>query len=353
MDASAVRNIVAAHITTWHIPSSVPPGPNSVKLSLKLWATVVWEGFLPFATPTDVFARAWQAASKFMGPMVEVRSVLRGKRLSPEETFAGYIAPEDYASPLNRVHLIGVLSGGGNKVDLALRTNQMMTDFLLQTGASSITTPQFVKEVITLAGVTRIQQILAMTDPDAKLEQLKLTALHYQASLPEFADLDADVTKKVRRAMAKRFPEHAVHQAKDFSLPADLFHDASGAPVLNCSDHTQPQGVFLVDANEAAAFQASHAGAVSPCVMVVLGPSCPISDKTCHTCNLPATDIRGNKVVIATCAHTLGSAPATLLGADQADIAVEATSVLAFTAWRSETTDQLWQQLCESPLRTI
>ena len=64
--------------------------------------------------------------------MVEVRSVLRGRRLTPEETFASYIAPEDYDSPLNRVHLIGALSGGGNKVDLALRTNQMMTDFLLQ-----------------------------------------------------------------------------------------------------------------------------------------------------------------------------------------------------------------------------
>ena len=353
VDASAVRNIVAAHITTWYIPASVTPGPNSIRLSLKLWATVVWEGFLPFVTSTDVFARAWMAASRFMGPMVEVRSVLRGRRLTPEETFASYIAPDDYDSSLNRVHLIGVLSGGGNKVDLALRTNQMMTDFLLQNGASSITTPQFVKQVITLAGVTRLQQILAITDPDAKLEQLKLTALHYHVSLPEFADLDMDVHKKVRRAMTKRFLEPTIHQAKDFSLPSDLFHDASGVPVLNCADHTQLQGVFLVDASDASTFQASHAAAVLPCIMVVLGPRCPISDKTCQSCNLPATDTHDNKVVIAACVHTLGSAPATLLGTDQAEIAVEATSILAFTAWRSETTDQLWQQLCESPLRTI
>lgn len=156
VDTVAVRNIVAAHVTTWCIPSSVPPNTNTVRLSLKLWATVIWDGRLLITTKTDVFAEAWHAASAFLGPQIKVRSLLRGKRLSPEENFAGYITQEDKDSALNRVHLIGVLSGGGNKTDLALRTNQALTDFLLQHGASSIQTPQFVKEVLTLAGVTRL-----------------------------------------------------------------------------------------------------------------------------------------------------------------------------------------------------
>ena len=73
----------------------------------------------------------------------------------------------------------------------------------------------------------------------------------------------------------------------------------------------------------------------------------------CHLRNLPATDKHGTKVVIAACVHYIGGTKATLRGQDQADISTESTSVLAFTARRSETGDVLWSQLCESPLRTI
>lgn len=49
----------------------------------------------------------------------------------------------------------------------------------------------------------------------------------------------------------------------------------------------------------------------------------------------------------------IGEAKTSLLGADQAEITTEATSVLAFTAWRIEMTDHLRSQLCEGPLKTI
>ena len=204
-----------------------------------------------------------------------------------------------------------------------------------------------------LAGVTRVQQILAMRDPSAKLEQLKQTALHFNVPLPEFADLDADTTKRVRRLAAHRFPGSSLHKASDFILSADLFHDASGAPVANQTDQTRPSGVFLLDAQEAQGFQEAHQQATLPCAMVVLGPTCPLRTKQCYPCNLPASDLQGNKVVIATCIHYLGSAKITLRGADQEDIHTESTSILAFTAWHSETTDQLWSELCEGPLRAI
>ena len=115
VDAVAVRNMLAAHITKWYIPPSVTPTTNTALLSLKLWATVIWEGHVQLTARTDIFANAWEAASSLMGPLIPVRSILRGKRLSPEENFAGYIAPEDRESQLNRVHLVGVLSGGGIK----------------------------------------------------------------------------------------------------------------------------------------------------------------------------------------------------------------------------------------------
>ena len=251
VDAIAIRNLVAAHVTTWYIPLSVPSNPNTIMLSLKLWDTVLWKGNLPLTTKTDVFANAWHAASSLLGPLIPVRSILRGKRLSPEENFAGYVCQEDRESPLNRVHLVGVLTGGGSKTDLALRTNQSLTDFLLQSGASSITTPQFVKEVLTLAGVSRMQQILAMRDAEAKLEQIKHTALHFNISLPEFVDLEADLTKRVRRATTKHLHDAPTHKATDFTLPDKLFHDMSGAPIPIQSDCTQSHGVFLVDANDA------------------------------------------------------------------------------------------------------
>ena len=353
VDAVAIRNLVAAHVTTWYVPLSVPSTTNTIMLSLKLWDTVIWKGHLPLTTKTDVFANAWHAASSLLGPLVPVRSILRGKRLSPEENFAGYVSQEDRESPLNRIHLVGVLTGGGNKTDLALRTNQSLTDFLLQSGASSITTPQFVKEVLTLAGVSRIQQILAMRDAEAKLEQIKHTAIHFNISLPDFVDLEADLTKRVRRATTKHLHEAPTHKATDFTLPEELFHEVSGTPIIIQSDRTQPHGVFLVDASDAKTFVDSHQSPQQSCIMVVLGQSCPMHSQACQLHNLPATDKHGTKVVIAACVHYLGATKATLRGQDQADISTESTSVLAFTAWRSETGDTLWSQLCESPLRTI
>ena len=314
---------------------------------------MIWEGHLPITTKTDIFASAWHAASAFLGPQVQVRSILRGKRLSPEESFAGYIAQEEKDSPLNRVHLIGVLSGGGSKTDLALRTNQAMTDFLLQSGASSIQTPQFVKDVLTLAGVTRIQQILAMSDSEMKLEQIKQTALYYHIPLPDFADFQADTTKRIRKFVARRFQQTNVHKAADFRLSDHLFHDTNGESISHGTDSTKSQGVFLIDAQEALEFQQNHQSASLPCIMVVLGPTCPLESKSCHPCNLPATDAQDAKVVIAACVHMLGTAKAVLRGADQDDINTEPTSVVAFTAWRSELADSLWGQLCDGPLKTI
>ena len=353
VDSIAVRNILAAHVTTWYIPPSMDSTTNTASLSLKLWATVIWEGSLPLTTKTNVFAEAWHAASAFFGPQVQVRSILRGKRLSPEESFAGYITQEEKDNPLNRVHLIGVLSGGGNKTDLALRTNQTMTDFLLQSGASSIQTPQFVKDVLTLAGVTRLQQVLAMRDPEMKLEQIKQTALHYNIPLPDFADFEADTTKRIRKFMTRRPPPANIHKAADFRLADHLFHDMQGVSIPQETDRTKSQGVFLVDAQEASEFQQTHQTASSPCIMVVLGPTCPLQSKCCSPCNLPAVDTQDAKIVIAACVHFLGTAKAAMRGADQDDIATEPTSVVAFTAWRSELTESLWEQLCDGPLKTI
>ena len=353
VDAVAVRNILAAHVTTWYIPTTVEPSMNTVRLSLKLWATVIWDGYLPIHTKTDIFAEAWHAASRLFGPLVPVRSILRGKRMSPEEPFSGYISQEDIHSHLNRVHLVGALHGGGNKTDLAIRTNQALMDFLLQHGASSITTSQFVKDLLTCAGTTRLQQILSVRDPDAKLEQLKSTALHFQIALPEFADFDLDTTKRLRRNATKRLGDMPAHKASEFVLSPNLFHDAKGEAICNVFDQSQADGVFLLDAADAESFQTTHHQAVKPCVMIVLGPVCPISSKQCHSCNLPATDSQGSKVVIATCVHILGEAKAFMFGADQDDISVEATSILAFTAWRTEMTEHLWAQLCEGPLKTI
>ena len=221
-------------------------------------------------------------------------------------------------------------------------------EFLLQHGASSITTTQFVKDVLTCAGVTRIQQILPMRDPDAKLEQIKGTAMHFHIALPDFADFDTDTVKRICRTTAKRTQESNAHQAQNFTLPDSLFHDAAGAPIPIGTDRSQSHGVYLIHTSEAATFQDSHCQASQPCVMVILGPTCPLRNKACQACNLPATDAQGTKVVIAACVHMLGTAKAFLHGADQADIAIEATSVLAFTAWRSETSDQLWLQLCDA-----
>ena len=313
----------------------------------------IWNGFVPITTKTDVFAQAWHAASSFVGPLIPVRSILRGKRMTPEESFAGYINPEDANSPLNRVHLIGVLHGGGNKTDLALTTNKALMEFMLQNGSSSISTAQFVKDLLTCAGVARIQQILSMRDTDAKLDQLKSTALHFHIALPEFADLDVDSIKRVKRIAARKGQEPTLHQAADSKLPDTLFHDASGAPVPAGNDRSKSHGVYLIDAAEAQTFYASHCQASHPRVMVTLGPTCPLHLKLCQPCNFPATDAQGNKVVIATCVHFLSAAKVFLQGADQADITTEETSVLAFTAWRSEVSDQLWEQLCEGPLRTI
>ena len=143
-----------------------------------------------------------------------------------------------------------------------------------------------------------------MRDPDAKLEQIKHTALHFHIPLPEFADFDADATKHVHRAATKRFAEVTLHQAADFTLPANLFKDAAGLSILNGLFRGLSQGVFLIDAGDASTFLESHNKATQPCVMVVLGPTCPLNTKTCQTCNLPATDAQGAKVVIAACVHS-------------------------------------------------
>lgn len=116
VDAIAIRNILAAHVTTWYIPVSSEPSNNTVRLSLKLWATAIWDGYLPMTTKTDVFAEAWHAASSFLGPLIPVQSILRGKRMSPEENFAGYISPEEANSTFNRFTLSVRYTGPGEEI---------------------------------------------------------------------------------------------------------------------------------------------------------------------------------------------------------------------------------------------
>ena len=352
VDVIAIRNILASHLTTWFLPESLPESQSTFSATLKLWSTIVWKGNLSRASPADTFARAWHEASRFTGPCIPVHTIWRGRRLTPGYAFQDYISVDVPSDAVERFHIVGHLSGGGSKVDHAIQVNKHLVTFLLQCGASSITIPKFAAALIQYAGLTRVQQIVNIPDEDMCLEQIKQTATHYKVHLPEFADLESDRVKKLRASTRKWKPVGSEPKAAQF-LSDSLFKTQDGQVLSNGSVSSPGDGVFLLDASDLQSFVTSNGNKFTHCVAVCLGTRCPVDDATCSVHNLPACDQRDHKVVLATCVHQLGSQKAKLLGSDADDLPGNATTVLAFTAWRDEMPDDMWQQILEAPLRTM
>ena len=353
VDVIAIRNILASHLTTWLLPVSLPTSSSTFSATLKLWSTVVWKGNLSRDWPVETFARAWQEASRFTGPCIPVHTIWRGRRLTPGFVLQDYISPQVPHDEVQRFHIVGHLTGGGSKVDHAIQVNKQLVTFLLQCGASSITTPKFAAELIQYAGLTRVQQILAVPDEELCLEQVKQTAMHYKVHMPEFADLEHERTKKLRANTRKWKPANIEPKAAQFRLSESLFQTQDGK-FLSSGDVSSPgEGVFLLDSSDMQSFLNVNNNKYTHCVAVCLGTRCPIADATCSVHNLPAIDQKDHKVVVATCVHQLGSQKAKLLGSDADDLPSNATTVLALTAWRDEMDDNMWQQILEAPLRTM
>ena len=353
VDLIAIRNVLATHLTVWFLPESVSPGPTTFAASLKLWSTIVWTGNLPRNAPADIFAVAWQNASRFTGPYIPVHTIWRGRRLTPSFSFHDYLPQELPSDLVQKFHIVGHLSGGGSKVDHAIQINRQLVTFLLQQGASSITTPKFVADLIQYAGLTRIQQVLSVPDEEIRLDQVKQTAVHYKVTLPEFADPEADRTKKLKAVTRKWKPATSEPKAAQFRLSEALFKTADDQTVANGDTSSPGNGVFLLDSTEMQQFVKLNSKKYTHCVAVCLGANCPIADSSCSVHNLPATDQQDRKVVVATCVHQLGEQKAQLFGSNIDVVCENSTTVLALTAWQAEMDDERWYQLLEAPLRTM
>ena len=107
VDTVAIRNMLAAHITKWYIPPSVPPTTNTFRVSLKLWATVIWEGHV-LLDIQDGHLRQLLGKQRVasLGPLIPVRTISERQALIARRKLCRlHFTHEDRESPLNQSSL--------------------------------------------------------------------------------------------------------------------------------------------------------------------------------------------------------------------------------------------------------
>lgn len=131
-------------------------------IRVKLWSPYIFEGYVPYRTPTDFFARAWADANCTFGGDGELRTLIKGQRTNPDWPFAEYIDSTSTQTKPYAVNLVFQLEGGSTKADQAAKLKEDFSARALQVGFDPVDTKQFVIHLYQEAGAARLRRVMSI-----------------------------------------------------------------------------------------------------------------------------------------------------------------------------------------------
>ena len=327
---------------------------SGIAVSVKLWDSHVWQGFVTPTTPTGIFADAWDFASRHVGKQGHLRTLLKGARTNHEWSFQHYVTEHNPDKGPLKIHMIMEAHGGGSKAESALRTKQEFSSRVLQVGFDPIDSKQFVNQLYQEAGAARLRSLLNVTDEEAFIQQCGLIAKQTRITLPQLHDLDEARHKRVRATLQNTSDANARVVASSLRVQPGTFclHDGTEVPMCSPPDHPG-EGVMFVEPEDIVELSRTQAKKAATFMAIVPGIRCPLQNELCQRFHIPVVMQDETKAVITACCHSLGKSSVTVKLSQGDAATVTDTTKAMFVTWRAECPTHTWETLLEAPIHTV
>ena len=246
--------------------------------------------------------------------------------------------------------------GGGAK-DVKFKSAQTdLAQFLLEQGLSLGQTTATADKLLPLAGTSRVQRVLDLTDGANRWHQLAALCKQFSVPLPELPSAASKAASSTAsEALRRRARNEPRPTAADFSIQPGFFRNADDSPATVLTQLMPgASGVYMCDAVEAGRILKDWTGtSTDELGLVILGHSCP-DPSTCQGAgSTPAITATGHQVLLHTCWHNMGKSPLHARCENDASIILPDSTCVCATAFQDEFSAAEWQHLTANPVRAV
>jgi hypothetical protein len=357
-----LRALLKSALVYLGMPKSQDDIPDAIRTKVKLFGTVLFHGKLDRNFPMQQFVDVWDQASTICDDISDIRLASHVGAVNPDLPlrYYGRCGPDD--TTVAQISYTRPTHGGGpsnalpmNAHEYHARHKNNLASFLIGQGVDVASCVPFIDSLLKGSGPEAIASILNQKCPGKKWDGLLKLAAALNIPMPEVVDK----VEKARQRVQQKFKDHA----KDFfdNMPVDALVLQPGC--IKNADETESQqmqkimpnasGVVLLRYEVARPWIETGTPISQDELSVVIVGTCLHSNKCeCNPVQLPVR-LNDEPLVVSGCMHHLGAKKATYTGADQDEIPVAESQVIALTAFRDEIHETDWEVLLKSPVKTM
>ncbi|OLQ05799.1 Sodium/hydrogen exchanger 8 [Symbiodinium microadriaticum] len=333
----------------------------AVPCKVQVEGRTFWQGRLPAALEFSEMEDLWSEAHRALGLVAPVRVYSGPRQVPPEMTLQHASLGPVPPGFLNRagwllISYMPETRGGGAK-DVKFKSAQTdLAQFLLEQGLSLGQTTATADKLLPLAGTSRVQRVLDLTDGANRWHQLAALCKQFSVPLPELPSAASKAASSTAsEALRRRAKNEPRPTAADFSIQPGFFRNADDSPATVLTQLMPgASGVYMCDAVEAGRILKDWTGtSTDELGLVILGHSCP-DPGTCQGAgSTPAITATGHQVLLHTCWHNMGKSPLHARCENDASIILPDSTCVCATAFQDEFSAAEWQHLTANPVRAV
>ena len=145
----AMQMLIFTRLATVFLPGYDFPHENTIRMRIKLWDFLIWEG-VTVDRKLEEFMNAFVKAGDFIGRPIPLNMIIKGKQANRDFPLKEYLRNEEDITSDNvdepeiiRLHFVTQLHGGGAKTDDLIDAKNNIAVFLLSQGADLQQTSHF------------------------------------------------------------------------------------------------------------------------------------------------------------------------------------------------------------------
>lgn len=329
-----------------------------MRLQLKMWGDWVFDQQVDGNILCASFLDGWEVISAFMGRASQMRLVSKGRRVNPDRIIADYLHRSRNGEIGIRMYFVLELRGGGGSTPTAEQITKIkngIATLLLEHGCDLLETSQFVDRVLTVAGHASVEQILKQKGQANQILALQALSKALNLTMPNGLKQQVARHGQVQKMLQKKNVQQVVLNPNDYQVKSGFLCNEDATPCVQreCFRGSST-GFTLMDADNAQTWlQQGQLVSQDELATLVVG-KCPMEGSTkCQRVAVPVFDRQEQPLILDCCLHQMGHKKVSVKSVKTIDISINATAVVALTAYRDEIDPRMWEQLIVTPVKTL
>lgn len=355
---SLVQAFLVSILTVLTLPVKPDDPHDCIRVQLKLWGSWVFDRLIHKDVECEQFLVGWETISTFIGKSSQMRLVSRGRRVNPDYTIERYIHRSRNGDIGVKMFFVLELRGGGGSTPTADQITKLkngIASLMLEHGCDLGDTSQFVGRILAAAGHAAIDQILKQKGQANQIMAMQALSKALNITMPDGSKLHTLRQNQVQRMLQKKGTPVVTLNPSDYVVKTGFLCNEDDTPCVQreCFRGSST-GFSLMDAETAKQWINQGQLVSQDELGILVVGKCPVEGGSkCHRVGVPVFDKQDQPCILDCCLHQMGHKKIKVKALKTMDISISATFVLAFTIFRDEVDEHVWEQLVVAPIRTL